>query len=132
MKTPDNIVITVPNSLIYAGTITNLTAELTRRIDIVVAISYEDSISDAKKLLREVLNGDRRVLVTPAPDIVVSELGPNSVNIAVRVWVATAELPATRADLLERVKETFEQHGLGVPYPRMRLESRASKPATVE
>ena len=62
VKTPDNIVITVPNSLVYAGTITNLTAEPTRRIDMIVAISYEDSLADAKKLLAEVLKADRRVL----------------------------------------------------------------------
>jgi small conductance mechanosensitive channel len=132
VKTPDNVVITVPNSLIYAGPITNFTAEPTRRIDIVVAIGYETSISKARELLREVLNGDRRVHVAPAPEIVVNDLGQNSVNIAVRVWVGTADHPATRADLLERVKDAFEQHGLGVPYPRMRLESQAQKPATVE
>jgi small conductance mechanosensitive channel len=132
VKTLDNIVITVPNSLIYAGTITNFTAEPVRRIDILVAISYEDSIGEARKLLREVLNGDRRVHVEPAPEIVVSELGQNGVSIAVRVWAATADLAATRADLLERIKETFEQHGLGIPYPRMRLERHAPKPAASE
>ena len=132
VKTPDNVVITVPNSLIYAGTITNFTAEPTRRVDIVVAISYEDSIAEAKRLLREVLNGDRRVLVSPAAEIVVTDLGQNAVNVAVRAWTATADLPGTRADLLERIKETFEKNGLGIPYPRMRLERRVPKPATVE
>jgi small conductance mechanosensitive channel len=132
VKTPDNVVITVPNSLIYAGAITNFTAEPTRRIDIAVAISYEDSIAEAKKLLREVLNADRRVLVAPAPEIAVSDLGQNAVSIAVRAWTSTADLAATRADLLERIKETLEQRGLGIPYPRMRLERRAPKPAGVE
>jgi small conductance mechanosensitive channel len=132
VKTPDNVVITVPNSLIYAGTITNFTAEPTRRIDILVAVRYEDSIAEAKKLLREVLNDDRRVLVSPAPEIVVTDLGPNSVNIAVRAWAATADQGGARADLLERIKETFERNGLGVPYPRMRLERHAPEPAAVE
>jgi small conductance mechanosensitive channel len=132
VKTPDNVVITVPNSLIYAGPITNFTAERTRRIDITVAIRYEDSVADAKRLLREVLNGDRRVLVSPAPEIVVTDLGQSSVNIVVRAWTATADHAGTRADLLERVKETFERNGLGIPYPRMRLERHAPKPAAVE
>jgi small conductance mechanosensitive channel len=132
VKTPDNVVITVPNSLIYAGPITNFTAEPTRRIDIVVAIGYEASIAEAKSLIREVLHGDRRVLVSPAPEIVVNDLGQNSVNLIVRAWTATADLPGTRADLLERVKETFERNGLGNPYPRMRLERHAPKPAAVE
>jgi len=119
LKTADNAVITVPNSLIYAGTITNFTAEPTRRIDMLVAVAYEDSIAKAKALLGDVLKAERRVLVTPAPEIVVNDLGPNGVNVAVRAWVATADQGA-RGDLLERIKTTFEEHGLAIPYPRMR------------
>jgi small conductance mechanosensitive channel len=46
-KTPDNRVITVPNSLIYAGTITNYSAMATRRIDLVFGIGYDDDVERA-------------------------------------------------------------------------------------
>src|SRR6185436_13388911 len=109
VKTPDNAVIIVPNSLVYAGTITNLTAEAMRRIDLIVALGYENSLKDAKALLSEVVRADERLLQTPAPEIVVDELGPNGVSLALRVWVATADKPAARAALLERIKESFEE-----------------------
>jgi small conductance mechanosensitive channel len=121
VKTADNAVVTVPNSLIYAGTITNFTAEPRRRFEVTVSVSYEDSIAHAKTLLADVLKGDKRVLAKPAPEIVVNELGPNSVNIVVRAWVATADLGA-RGDLLEQFSATLHERGLKVPYPRMRLE----------
>lgn len=124
LKTPDNAVVTVSNSLVYASTITNFTAEATRRVDLIVAISYEDSIADAKKLLRELVRADKRFLQTPDPEVVVNELGPNGVNIAVRAWVATADQPA-RGDLLERIKNSFEERGLTIPSPRMRLDRAA-------
>jgi small conductance mechanosensitive channel len=124
LKTPDNAVITVSNSLVYASTITNFSAEPTRRVDLVVAISYEDSIADAKKLLRELVTADKRFLETPAPEIVVNDLTPNGVNLAVRAWVATSDQPA-RNDLLERIKDSFEEQGLTIPYPRMRLDRAA-------
>jgi small conductance mechanosensitive channel len=124
VKTPDNAVITLPNSLVYGGPITNFTAESTRRVDVVVAIGYEDSIRDAKKLLRELVLADKRFLQTPAPEIVVNDLGPNGVNLAVRAWVATADQPA-RGDLLENIKNSFEEQGLTIPYPRMRLDRAA-------
>jgi small conductance mechanosensitive channel len=124
LKTPDNTVITVSNSLVYASTITNFTAEATRRVDVTVAISYEDSIANAKKLLRELVKADKRFLQTPEPEIVVNELTSNGVNLAVRAWVATADQPA-RSDLLERIKDSFEEHGLTIPYPRMRLDRAA-------
>jgi small conductance mechanosensitive channel len=125
LKTPDNTVITVSNSLVYASTITNFTAEATRRVEVVVAISYEDSIAEAKKLVRELVQADKRFLQTPAPEVVVNDLTPNGVNLAVRAWVATSDQAAARNDLLERIKDSFEEQGLTIPYPRMRLDRAA-------
>jgi small conductance mechanosensitive channel len=121
VKTADNAVVTVPNSLIYAGTITNFTAEPRRRFDMTISVSYDDSIAHAKALLAEVLKDDKRVLAAPAPEIVVNELGANSVSIIVRAWVATADLGA-RSDVLEQISAKLHERGLKVPYPRMRLE----------
>jgi len=125
LKTPDNATLIVPNSLIYAGTITNYTAEATRRIEMPVAISYENSVADAKALFTEILRADKRVLATPAPEILVNELSANSVGMLVRAWVATADVPGTRSDLLERIKAALGDGGFHTPYPRMRLERHA-------
>jgi small conductance mechanosensitive channel len=125
VKTADNAVITVPNSLIYAGTITNYTAEATRRIEMAVAISYEDSVADAKAVFNDLLRADKRVLATPAPEIVVNDLSPNSVGMIIRAWVATPDVGGTRSDLLERIKSALGDGGFNTPYPRMRLERHA-------
>jgi small conductance mechanosensitive channel len=127
VKTPDNAVITVPNSLVYGGTITNFTAESTRRVDLLVAISYDTSIGDAKKVLRELVRADGRFFEKPSPEIVVNELGQNAVTMAVRAWVATADHGNARANLLERIKEAFEEQGFSIPYPQMRLERRLDR-----
>jgi small conductance mechanosensitive channel len=125
LKTADNATLIVPNSLIYAGTITNYTAEGTRRIEMAVAISYDDSVADARELFKGILGADKRVLATPAPEIVVNELSPNGVGMIVRAWVATPDVPGTRSDLLERIKAALGDGGFNTPYPRMRLERRA-------
>jgi small conductance mechanosensitive channel len=67
IKTGDNRVITVPNSLIYGNTITNYSAETTRRIDMTVGISYDDDIGRAKALMQGILSSDERVLESIAP-----------------------------------------------------------------
>jgi len=125
LKTADNATLIVPNSLIYAATITNYTAEGTRRIEMAVAISYEDSVADAKALFNEILAADKRVLATPAPEILVNELSANSVGMIIRAWVATGDAAGTRSDLLERIKSSFGDGGFNTPYPRMRLEHHA-------
>jgi small conductance mechanosensitive channel len=123
VKTADNAVIIVPNSLIYAGTITNFTAESTRRIEMTIAISYEDSIADARTLIADVLRSDKRVLAKPVSEFVVNDLGANGVSLIVRAWVATGDVGA-RSDLLERIKAALAERSFNVPYPRMRLEQR--------
>ena len=51
MLTPDNREVIVPNGAIYGGTITNLSARATRRIDMVFGIGYGDDIKKAKDTL---------------------------------------------------------------------------------
>ena len=122
LKSADNATLIVPNSLIYAATITNYTAEGTRRIEMTVSISYEDSVPDAKALFTDILRADNRVLSKPAPEIVINDLSANSVAMIIRAWVATADVAATRSDLLERIKSSLGDGGFKTPYPRMRLE----------
>jgi small conductance mechanosensitive channel len=118
LKTPDNRVVTVPNSLIYADVITNYSAETTRRIDLVIGISYEDNIPEAKRLIAGAVAADKRVLADPEPTILVLELGASSVDIAVRPWVKIDDYWTARGDLLEAIKVTLEDNGLSIPYPQ--------------
>lgn len=118
LKTPDNRVITVPNSLIYNDTITNYSAETTRRIDLVIGIGYDDDPARAKALIQGIVTGEDRVLDDPPPQLMLLELGESSVNIAVRPWVNSADYWAVRGDLLEKIKSTLESNGLTIPYPQ--------------
>lgn len=118
LKTPDNRVITVPNALIYGATITNYSAETTRRVDLLIGISYDDDIARAKALIQGVIAEDDRILREPASQLLLMELGASSVDIAVRVWVATSDYWNVRSDLIERIKRTLEGAGLSIPYPQ--------------
>jgi small conductance mechanosensitive channel len=117
-KTPDNRVITVPNSLIYADPITNYSAMATRRIDLVIGISYDDDVVRAKEIIKSVLDKDERILDDPAPTIMMLDLADSSVNFAVRPWVASADYWAVRGDVLEQIKLRLEENGLSIPYPQ--------------
>jgi small conductance mechanosensitive channel len=118
LKTPDNRIIIVPNSLVYSDVITNYSDQENRRIDLVIGIGYNDSIPQARGLIEGVLQAEERVLDDPAPTIMVLELGSSSVYIAVRPWVKSADYWTTRGDLLEHIKVTLEDNGLTIPYPQ--------------
>jgi len=115
LKTPDNRVITVPNSLVYSGTITNYNAESRRRIDLIVPIGYDADIPQAKAAITAITAADARVAREPAPEVVVQDVLSSAVTLAVRAWVATENYNAVRSDLLERIKRSLDKYGLSVP-----------------
>ena len=118
MATPDNQKVIVPNSAIMGNVITNVTANSTRRIDLVMGIAYGDSILKAKEVLQRILSEESRLLKDPAPTIAVSELADSSVNIVVRPWVKTEDYWTVRFELTEKMKLEFDAEGLNIPFPQ--------------
>ncbi len=128
MNTPDNQKIIVPNSAITSSTITNITANETRRVDMVIGIGYEDDISRAKDILARLIEEDERILSDPAPTIAVSELADSSVNFVVRPWVKTPDYWNVYFDLTEKIKKTFDAEGISIPYPQTDVHLYQEKP----
>jgi small conductance mechanosensitive channel len=120
LKTADNRVVNVPNSLVYSGTITNYNAEGTRRIDMTIAIGYDADIPQAKSVITAIVAAEARVLQAPAPEVAVQEVLSTAVTLAVRVWVHAADYGPVRSDLLERIKRSLDKYGLSIP-PEQRV-----------
>jgi small conductance mechanosensitive channel len=118
LNTPDNQRIIVPNSSITGNVITNVTANDTRRVDLVIGVGYDDDIKKAKEVLTKIIQEEPRVLDTPKPLIAVSELADSSVNFVVRPWVKTSDYWAVYFDLTEKIKLTFDEQGISIPYPQ--------------
>ena len=118
LKTPDNKAVIVPNSAIYDGNITNYSAKETRRVDLLVGVSYDADLAQVKQILRDIAAKDERVLADPAPVIAVSELADNSVNLVMRMWGKTADYWGIYFDATEAVKLRLDEAGIGIPYPQ--------------
>ncbi len=118
MHTPDNQEITIPNAQIYGGTIVNVSALPTRRIDLIIGIGYDDDIRKAKEILEGIIRTEDRILKDPPAIVAVGELGDSSINLVVRPWVNTANYWPTRFDLLEKIKVVFDANGISIPYPQ--------------
>ncbi|MBI1185471.1 mechanosensitive ion channel [bacterium] len=119
LMTPDNRKIIIPNAPVSTGSMTNYSAEATRRVDFVFGIGYDDDIDEAKKILNELIAADERILNEPAPFVAVKELADSSVNFVVRTWVNASDYWGVYFDMQEKVKKTFDQRGVGIPFPQM-------------
>jgi small conductance mechanosensitive channel len=118
LNTFDNQRVIIPNGNLTNGVIQNITANSTRRVDLVMGIGYEDDIAKARKIMSDIISADERVLKDPAPTIAVSELGDRSVNFVVRPWSKTEDYWDVYFDLTEKIKIAFDKEGISIPYPQ--------------
>jgi len=118
LRTGDNKRIIVPNGQIMDSIITNYSANETRRVDMVVGVSYGDDIDKVRGVLQELVGADERILAEPACTIAVSELADSSVNFVVRPWVRTADYWGVMFDLTEAIKKRFDREGISIPFPQ--------------
>jgi small conductance mechanosensitive channel len=116
--TGDNVQIRIPNSQIFGATIKNFSANDTRRIDLVMGVSYDDDLGVAVRTCMDTISADPRVLADPAPVVAVHELADSSVNLVVRPWVKKDDYWPTRWDLTRGLKENLERAGCSIPFPQ--------------
>ncbi len=118
LKTPDNKTVIIPNGALSNGSMVNFSTEPKRRVDMVFGIGYGDSIEKAKTVLKKIADSEPRVHKEPAPQIVVGELGDNSVNFNLRVWCDSADYWGIFFDTHEKVKLAFDEAGISIPFPQ--------------
>jgi small conductance mechanosensitive channel len=118
INTPDNIRVIIPNAKLTADIIKNYTANGTRRIDLVIGVSYEDDIKKAKQVIEQVLAADDRILDDPLPTVAVLELADSSVNFVVRPWVNAADYWNVYFDTTAQVKLSLEENDITIPFPQ--------------
>jgi small conductance mechanosensitive channel len=129
---PDNQLIIVPNGKIINDIITNINIKATRRIDLVVGISYSDDMAKTREILAGLAKADSRVLADPAPTIAVAELADSSVNLVFRPWVKTADYRDVRFDLTEKIKNALDEAGISIPFPQQDVHLFVEKEEAVQ
>ena len=127
VNTWDNQKIIIPNSKITSDIITNINANPTRRIDLVIGISYDDDLHEAKNILEQLVSDDNRILTDPAPKIALAEFADSSLNLVVRPWVKTEEYWDVRFDLIDNIKHTFDEKNITIPYPQRDIHTYQHK-----
>ena len=119
LKRGHNKTLIIPNNAITGNKTINYSTKRTRRIDLVIGVSYNANLADTRKILADVVSKDERVLTDQTVTIGVSELAESSVNIVVRPWVKSADYWPVYFDLLENIKVALDEAGIEIPYPQL-------------
>ena len=118
MHTYDGVYQEVPNSQLWNRTIQNFSRLPTRRLDIIVGISYSDDIDTALTVLLDLLRADKRVLSDPEPQVMVKELADSAVNLNLRCWTNAGDYWSLLFDTTKAAKQCLDAAGISIPFPQ--------------
>lgn len=121
LTTGDNKKIYLPNGSLSSNNIVNYSKEERRRVEFVVGVDYGEDVEKVRRVLREIVDADERVLQEPAPFIVLGELAESSVNITMRVWVKSENYWGVFFDTNEKIYNEFNRRGINFPYPQLTI-----------
>jgi len=119
LKTADGVFVSAPNSAVWGTPLKNYSRNASRRMDLAVGISYDDSIDAAFALLREIAVSEKRFLPDPAPQILVQSLGDSAVNLVLRAWADNSVYWQLYWDQTKNIKEKIDKAGLHIPFPQV-------------
>ena len=119
LLTPDNVLITIPNKLVWGSVITNYTRMSTRRVSVDVGVAYGTDLDKAIKVAMDIMRSHPKVLKDPEPAVVITGLGDSAINLQLRAWAKTEDYGTVKGDLTKAIYEAYMRGGIEIPFPQM-------------
>lgn len=115
--TIDNKLIIVPNSEVMGSKITNFSSEELRRVDFETKAGYQNKFEDVYAAVLDAVANTPTALQDPAPFVRVNGYTNYAVVYLIRVWCKSEDYWDTYFDLMQKVGEYKDKHGIvgGVP-----------------
>lgn len=120
LTTPDNKMISIPNSAVVAAQIVNYSSTGTRRVDIPITASYDCPVEKVEQALRTASQVPG-ILEEPAPFVSVTEYGDSAISYVVRVWVKTEDYWNVHFAIVHNIKTQFDADGIEMTYPHLNV-----------
>lgn len=120
LATPDNKIISIPNSSVVSGDIINYTVSGTRRVEVKVRAVYSESSQKVIDALIQAATVDK-VLLDPAPMAVIDSYAENAINYSLRVWTKSEDYWDVYFVINQNIREIFAAQDIKMAYPHMHV-----------
>ena len=115
IDTPDNVLTTVGNGKVMAGTIKNFSHNPYRRVDLTAQLDHTVDPHDAIRRLKESLQKIANVVAEPRPDVEILTFTERGPVLAVRPYVHTDHYWQVYFDTNRTIRDTFGAAGYRHP-----------------
>ena len=121
LLTRDDVEITIPNSVIGGGRITNQSSgpSQSMRVKLPVQVAYGSDVDQVEALLMELAAAESLALEDPAPRVRFRQMADSGLNFELLVWVADPSLRGRAVHALNRaIYKRLMLEGIEIPYPK--------------
>ena len=131
LSTTDNRKIVIPNGTLSNTNIINVSHESTRRVDMVIGVSYSSDIAKVKDILAKLAERNEMVLKDQPVNIYISNFASSSIDFGFRVWVESANYWTTKWKMMEDIKKAFDENGIEIPFNQVDVNINPALPMSV-
>ncbi len=127
VRTFDNELLTVPNSVLTGGVVKNPVSKGRLRLKFVFKIDYDDDIDAATDIILEEAEAHEGIMADPGPSVRLNDLSDSYVGLQSRIWIedpSRADYVAVRAEYVQAVKERFDEADITIPFPQRTVAGR--------
>ena len=118
----DNETIVVPNKILAQERIRNFTLTPRIRVKVPIGIAYKENIQASREVILTTIKDDQRILVTPAPTVIVAGLGDSSINLQLRFWTRDPLMQySLKWEYTELCKRALDDAGIEIPFPHSQI-----------
>ncbi len=118
LKTPDNVVVRIPNENLMKSEIGNITRFSVRKFDLQIGLQYSANLADVKNILLGAMNSLGVLLKTPAPTVQFDGFTERSMNVTISCWVSQEKLSDAKFEAAQAIKRALEAAKIEVAVPQ--------------
>lgn len=119
LATIENKTIIIPNGMLANSSLTNVSHMKELKLNHKIGISYKADITKAKELIIQIINAEPEVRKKKEIQVFVDSFEDSAVMIGFRCWITAKGYWTTRWSILEKIKTTFDQEGIEIPFNQL-------------
>lgn len=118
--TRDEVLISIPNSIMANSKIINESAPIPRfRVRIPIGVAYGSDVDKVERILEEIAINNKYVVKNPAPRVRFRRFGDSALEFELLVWVIEPKYKGRAVHQINKeIHRRFAEEGIEIPYPK--------------
>ena len=132
IKTPDNLLLRIPNQAVISNELINVTKFPIRRLDFDISVAYKEDLKKVKAIIENVAKNNPLSLDEPEPLVTFKNFADSGMIIQVGIWFERDNLIQTRNSIFVEIKDALYAEGIEISFPHISVYSaETAKPLPV-